>query len=72
MSDKTPQDFVETVAALRFPDRTEQRMQKLMDRNNEGSLTEDEKEELASLVEVSEELSLVRARALSILGKKPA
>lgn len=42
-----------------------------MDRNNEGFLQESEKEELEALVELSEQLSLVRGEALQILGKQP-
>lgn len=42
-----------------------------MDRNNEGLLQESEREELESLVELSEQLSLVRGEALQILGKRP-
>lgn len=42
-----------------------------MDRNNEGLLQDFEKEELEALVELSEQLSLVRGEALQILGKQP-
>jgi len=42
-----------------------------MDRNNEGLLQGSEKDELEALVEVSEQLSLVRAEAWQILGKQP-
>jgi len=42
-----------------------------MDRNNEGLLQEFEREELEALVELSEQISLVRGEALQILGKKP-
>jgi hypothetical protein len=42
-----------------------------MDRNNEGELTERERAELESLVELSERLSLVRAQALRLLGQSP-
>ena len=42
-----------------------------MDRNNEGVLQKPEREELEALVELSEQLSLVRAEALQILGKQP-
>lgn len=42
-----------------------------MDRNSEGLLQEAEKEELDALVELSEQLSLVRGEALQILGKQP-
>jgi hypothetical protein len=43
-----------------------------MDRNNEGQLNADELAELEALVEMSEELSLVRAEAIRLLGRKPA
>lgn len=42
-----------------------------MDRNGEGNLTEQEREELESWVELSEEMSLLRAQALRVLGRKP-
>lgn len=66
-----PVDWVEAVGNLHFPSKTDHRLQQLMDRNNEGLLRESEKEELESLVELSERLSLVRGEALQILGKLP-
>jgi len=42
-----------------------------MDSNNEGLLRESEREELEALVELSEQLSLVRGEALHILGAYP-
>jgi len=57
---------------LRFPTKTDHRLQKLMDRNNEGNLDGPEMEELEALVELSEQMSLVRAEALQILGKRAA
>jgi len=42
-----------------------------MDRNNGGLLKESEREELEALVELREQLSLVRGEALKILGKRP-
>ena len=66
-----PLDWVELVSELRLPSRSDRRLQQLMDRNNDGLLTEGEREELASLVEVSETLSLVRAKALHLLGRAP-
>jgi hypothetical protein len=42
-----------------------------MDQNTEGLLTETEYTELETLVELSETLSLVRARALQLLGRQP-
>lgn len=46
-------------------------MQELMDRNNEGRLTKEERAEMESLVEMSESISLVRAEALHLLGRRP-
>ena len=66
-----PRDWVESVSQLRLPPTTDRRMQELMDRNNEGMLTEQERAYLEELVELSETLSLVRAEALSLLGRKP-
>jgi hypothetical protein len=65
-----PDDLMRQVAALRLPQKTDQRLQHLMDRNNNGQLGPSEKDELESLVEVSETISLLRAQALRILGWK--
>jgi hypothetical protein len=66
-----PAEWVEFVSELRLPPKTDRRLQELMDRNNEGDLNESERAELESLVEVSETLSLARARALQLLGRQP-
>jgi hypothetical protein len=68
---QAPLEMVEAVAALRLPARSDRRLQMLMDRNNEGALTSEEREELEALVELSERISLVRAGALHLLGRKP-
>jgi hypothetical protein len=66
-----PVDWIESVGNLRFPSKADRRLQALMDRNNEGLLTEGEREELEALADLSERLSLVRAEALQILRKQP-
>ena len=66
-----PVDWVESVSELRLPPKSDRRLQLLMDRNNEGQLTEEERAELESLVEMSQTLSLVRAEALHLLGRQP-
>jgi hypothetical protein len=66
-----PLQWVETVATLRLPEQADRHLQQLMDRNNEGQLSEQERTELAALAELSERLSLVRAEALHLLGRKP-
>lgn len=42
-----------------------------MDRNTEGLLSDEEREELEALVEWSESVSLLRAEALHLLGRRP-
>lgn len=66
-----PMEWVESVGGLRLPPKTNQRLQELMDRNNEGLLTGAEQADLEALVELSERLSLIRAEALHLLGRKP-
>jgi hypothetical protein len=68
---ETPVELLEAMGRLRFPPRTDARLQHLMDRNSEGALTEQEREDLESLVELSEEMSLLRAWALRVLGRTP-
>jgi hypothetical protein len=62
---------VESVSSLKLPLRADRRLQELMDRNNEGQLNLTEHAELETLVELSESLSLVRAEAIHLLGRKP-
>ncbi len=66
-----PIKWVETVGQLCLPSKADGRLRELMDRNNEGGLSVAERAELEALVEVSEQLSLVRAEALLLLGRKP-
>ncbi len=68
---QTPLELVETVAALRFPPKADQHLQALMDGNTNGTLTAEERGELAGLVELSETIALVRAQALRLLGRSP-
>jgi hypothetical protein len=66
-----PADFVETLSRLRFPAKADERLQELMDRNTEGTLSGEERQELETLVELGETLSLIRGRALLSLGRAP-
>ena len=68
---EAPLEMVEAVAALRLPPRGDRRLQILMDRNTNGALSPDQKEELETLVELSETIASVRAKALRLLGRKP-
>ena len=66
-----PVDWVELVSELKLPAKSDRRLQELMDRNTEGQLGEEERADLESLVQLSETLSLARAEALHLLGRKP-
>ncbi len=68
---EAPREVFEELLELRFPPRLDARLQRLMDRNTEGELTEAEKEDLETLVELSEKMSLLRAQALRLLGRSP-
>jgi hypothetical protein len=67
-----PLELAEAVVALRLPPQTDRRLQELMDRNTNGLLADSEREELRALAEVSETISLLRAKAFVFLGRKPA
>jgi hypothetical protein len=66
-----PVSWIESVSQLRLPPRADQRLQDLMERNTEGQLVQNERAELESLVDLSQQLSLIRAEALNLLGRKP-
>ena len=67
-----PETWIRAVGDLRLPPETDSHLQKLMERNNDGLLQPSEKEELAALAAWSEEVSLLRAEALQLLGESPA
>jgi hypothetical protein len=69
---QTPRELVEAIADLRLTPKADQRLQELMDRNTNGLLTETERADLEALTEMSENISLLRAQALLLLGRKPA
>lgn len=66
-----PIDWIESVGRLRLPAKADRRLQELMDRNNEGQLTPPERTEMEALIEVSETMSILRAEALHLLGRRP-
>jgi hypothetical protein len=68
---EAPREMVEAVAALRLPPTTDRRLRILMDRNTDGLLTAEEREELQAMAELSERISLIRAEALHLLGRSP-
>ncbi len=67
-----PVDLMEAVAHLRLPSLADQQLQILMDAHTNGLLTETQKRQLEELVEWSESISLLRARAGQLLGECPS
>lgn len=65
-----PKSWVASVGRLALPKKADRRLQMLMDANNEGRLSVAERGELAALVEWSENVSLLRAQALQLLGRQ--
>lgn len=63
--------MLEMVASFRFPPNLDRHLRSLMDRNTNGTLTSQEREELTALVELSETMALVRSQALHVLGRSP-
>lgn len=68
---EAPLEYIEALRDLRLTRWSDARLRNLMDRSNEGQLTVDEHEELATLVEWSERLSLIRTEAFRLLAKQP-
>jgi len=67
-----PASWIESIGKFRFPAEADRHLQNLMDRNNDGLLQPAEKEELAALAALSEDISLLRAQALQLLGRRSA
>ena len=64
-------ELAEQAASLRLPEKMNERLQHLMDRNTNGLLDQEERDELESIIAISETMSILRGRALHILGRKP-
>ena len=65
---EAPIEMVRNAANLRLPETSDQRLQWLTGRRDQGALTAQEREELAALVELSEAIPVVRAQACRVLG----
>ncbi len=61
---------MEEVAHLHLPALADQQLQSLMDANTNGQLTKPERHQLEELVEWSESVSLLRARARQLLSER--
>ena len=62
-----PLDLLEEIANLEFPASTQEALARLMDKNNEGRLSAEEREELRALVDLNERVSLLKGRAKLLL-----
>ena len=62
-----PIQFLKEMANFQFPSSTQERLDQLMDKNNEGLLEENERKELWALVYFNERVSLLKGQAQSFL-----
>jgi hypothetical protein len=69
---EAPVEVLEAIATFRLPTKTDCLLQRLMAKNTEDGLKPSEREELEALVELSEAISLLRAKALRALQRSPA
>ena len=67
-----PVDLMEEVAHLCLPALADQQLQCLMDANTNGQLTDAQRQQLEELVDWSESISLIRARAWKLLDERPS
>lgn len=65
-----PSQLAEELAQLSFTPRMNERLHLLLDKNSEGKITDVERDELESLVHLSETMSLFKAQALRFLGRR--
>jgi hypothetical protein len=64
-----PQDAARALLSLSFGEADKERMRALAERNNEGKLSETEREELENYVKVGDILSLIHLKAKKSLKK---
>ena len=55
------------IASLTFPSSVQAKLNNLMDKNTEGDLTPEEREELRALVELNELVSILKGQAQLLL-----
>jgi hypothetical protein len=67
--DPSYRGFLEGLADQRFSPEADARCQWLMERNNDGLLSDAEREELKGLADLSQYMSLVCAQARIMLGR---
>ena len=60
----------EEMLAFQLSEEEQNRIDDLLDRNNEGQLTMEEKAELQQYAEIERTVSLLKAKAAHILGQK--
>lgn len=65
-------DKAEAIASLAFAPEDQDRMRDLMDRNNQGVLTESEQSEMESFRRVGTLLGILQTRARLALGNQQA
>ena len=62
-----PLELLEEMARLELPPAAQRALARLMDKNTEGELSPEDREELRALVELNERVSLLKGRAMLVL-----
>jgi hypothetical protein len=66
-------DFAHAISELHFTDRAKKRIQKLLDKNNKGTINQNERVELDRYLRVGQFLDLIQAKArLSLATSRSA
>ncbi len=60
------------MAVFTFPSSVQAKLDKLMDKNNEGKLTPEEREEYSALVKLNELVAILKGQAQLLLRSIPA
>ena len=61
-------ESAEAILSIRFTPDDEERMRELMDRNNKGSISEEEMEEMEAYSRIGSFLAILQAKARLYLG----
>jgi hypothetical protein len=71
--EKLTPDVAKSILQWKFTDRASRRMSDLADRNNKGTITVAEREELERFLRVGSFINIVQAKArLSLTGSEPS
>ncbi|GEM_PF-6099611 len=63
-------ELLKELAEFKFPRATQRRLTRLLDLNNDGELSSEQRHELRALAELSEQIAILKGQAMLVLGRK--